>query len=289
MFGYVRAYKPELKVRDYEIYKAVYCTLCRKLGRSYGLFARLTLSYDFTFLALIHSGLKETCGGFDKRRCAFNPFKKCSYCKDDQDFELPSAAAMIMLYYKILDNIADNRGIKRLFYKLVLPIFNMARKKAEQKYPQIARVVGSYIDNQTIVEKQYSGNLDLASEPTAAALSQIFAMCGDTKDKRQLERLGYCIGKWVYLLDAAADLETDIKRGNFNPLAFEYNRETDPLYYAKLKIEPVLNVCISEAAKAFELLDVKKYKSILENIIYLGLKNSQMYIFKKESFNERPL
>ena len=53
MFGYVKAYKPELKVRDYEQYKAVYCSLCKTLGREYGLFARLTLSYDFTFAALL--------------------------------------------------------------------------------------------------------------------------------------------------------------------------------------------------------------------------------------------
>lgn len=69
MFGYVKAYKPELKVRDYEQYKAVYCSLCKTLGREYGLFARLTLSYDFTFAALLRLALSGECPGFHKSRC----------------------------------------------------------------------------------------------------------------------------------------------------------------------------------------------------------------------------
>ena len=46
----------------------------------------------------------------------------------------------------------------------------------------------------------------------------------------------------------------------------------------KEKIKPQLYFCINEGAKAFELLDIKKYKSILGNIIYLGLEDT----FKKE-------
>ena len=58
MFGYIRIAKPELKVKEYEMYKAIYCSLCRELGRSYGFLSRLTLSYDFTFLALLNMSLK---------------------------------------------------------------------------------------------------------------------------------------------------------------------------------------------------------------------------------------
>ena len=58
MFGYIKADKPEMKIKEFEIYKAVYCSLCKELGKSYGLLARLTLSYDFTFLALLNMALK---------------------------------------------------------------------------------------------------------------------------------------------------------------------------------------------------------------------------------------
>ena len=68
MFGYIRVDKSELKIKDYEMYKAVYCTLCRKLGRKYGILSRLTLSYDFTFLALLNMSLKNSCDMIERKR-----------------------------------------------------------------------------------------------------------------------------------------------------------------------------------------------------------------------------
>ena len=114
LFGYVRIEKAELKVKEFEMYKAVYCSLCKNLGRKYGILSRFTLSYDFTFLALLQLSLKDGCDQIKKGRCAFNPLKKCNYCKDSEAFDLPSAAAMIMLYYKLKDNLADEKGFKKL-------------------------------------------------------------------------------------------------------------------------------------------------------------------------------
>lgn len=53
MFGYVRPVRPELKCRDFDLYQATYCGLCRCLRRRYGLLAPMFLNYDFTFLALL--------------------------------------------------------------------------------------------------------------------------------------------------------------------------------------------------------------------------------------------
>ena len=54
MFGYVTAYKPELKIKDYEAYKGVYCTLCKEMGKEYGLLSRFLLSYDGAFYVLTY-------------------------------------------------------------------------------------------------------------------------------------------------------------------------------------------------------------------------------------------
>ena len=80
MFGYVRPQKSELRVREYEAYRAVYCSLCRQLGKSYGMFARMTLSYDCTFFALWLMALHKKCLGFREGRCVVNPLKKCGAC-----------------------------------------------------------------------------------------------------------------------------------------------------------------------------------------------------------------
>lgn len=274
MFGYIRAAKPELKVRELELYKAVYCSLCRKLGKSYGFLSRFTLSYDFTFLALLQLGLTPGCDSFERKRCAFNPLKKCNYCKNSSALEMPSAAAMIMLYYKLADDISDERGLKRLGYRVLKPIFSSAHKKAARAFPELEKILAEYIFAQNALEADSCTELDRAADPTAQALAEIFALCSEEQSqKRVLQRLGYCLGRFIYLLDAVCDFEADMKSGSYNALKGEGSLEK-----ARLRIEPQLYFCINEAGKAFELLKLYKYEAILGNIIYLGLEET----FKKE-------
>ena len=273
MFGYIKADKPELKVREFETYKAVYCTLCRTLGRRYGFLSRLTLSYDFTFLALLQLSLNEPNVCIERKRCAFNPFKKCNYCKDDSALQMPAAAAMIMLYYKLADNIADERGLKKLAYFILKPFFAIPRKRAARTYPEIESTVADFIAQQNELEKQNCRELDRVADPTAKALSKILALCSeDEMQKRVLERLGYCLGRYIYLLDAACDIEKDIKSGSYNVLSYE--AQGDIKKYVKERISPQLYFCINEAGKAFELLELKRFKPILANIIYSGLEKT---------------
>ena len=75
MFGYVRPFQPELKCRDYDLYRATYCGLCRCLRRRYGLVAPMFLNFDFTFLALLLWEPEDRfvpCRG----RCHGNPLVK---------------------------------------------------------------------------------------------------------------------------------------------------------------------------------------------------------------------
>ncbi len=277
MFGYIRAAKEEMKVKEFESYKAVYCSLCRELGKSYGLISRFTLSYDFTFLAVLNMALKDSCCEVERKHCAFNPLKKCNYCKETNDLKMPSAAAMIMLYYKIKDNIADEKGLKKLGAYGLLPVFKFAHKKAKRDFSEIEEIIAEYISLQNKLESENCDSLDKAADPTAKALAKIFMLCSEDEiQKRVLERLGYCMGRYIYLLDAACDLEEDVKKNSYNVLKKELSGDIKE--YKKKRVEPQLYFCCNEAGKAFELLNIKKFKTILGNIIYLGLEET----FKKE-------
>ncbi len=270
MFGYIKAYKPELRLKEWEMYKAVYCTLCKHLGKKYGIFSRFTLSYDFTFLCMLNMSLKDCDIDVTRKSCAFNPLKRCNYCKGaDDDFDFPAAAAMIMVYYKLLDNIADEKGIKKIGYQIIKPLFSGAHKKASQSFPDIEQIIKAYILEQDKLEKAGCDNLDEAANPTATALSRLFMMCADDElNKRALERLGYCMGRYIYITDALSDYNDDIKRGRYNPL------KNDKNYHERAKIQ--IDACITEAIKAFELIDIKRFKNILGNIIYLGLEQKEL-------------
>ena len=67
-----------MRIKEYEFYKAVYCSLCKEMGKTYGVFSRFTLSYDFTFYALLNMALKTDSCDIVKKACTCNPLKKCS-------------------------------------------------------------------------------------------------------------------------------------------------------------------------------------------------------------------
>lgn len=284
MLGYVMVHKPEMKVKEFEIYNAIYCGLCRHLGRTYGALSKLCLNYDFTFLALLSAALRDGCDGYEQKMCRANPLKKCTYCKNDGDFQDYAAAVCVSLCdMKLLDNATDSAGLKSLVFKFLRLFSKKWRKKACKSYPELENILKEYQSGQAMAEADENCSLDKAAEPTAKALSCIFAAISpDEKHRFVLERMGYCIGKWVYLCDVADDIEKDIKKGNFNPIKAEARKAENPKKYAEQRLNPVMNVCFVECGKYSELLEFKKYKPIVDNIIYDGLKNRQAKIFKEE-------
>lgn len=268
MFGYIKPFKPELRIKEYELYRAYYCSMCKTLGKSYGIFARFTLNYEFVFLALLMASLNANECPTKQGRCPFNPLKKCNFCtQSGTELDFAAGAAMLLLYYKLLDNLRDEKALKKLKYLVLKPKVTACYKKAKQKYPQLNELFSEYDTAQQKVENENTTSLDAAAEPTAKMLGSLFEMCSpEPNNKRVLNRLGYCIGRYIYILDAAADLEKDIKTGSYNPLKTYENAldtATKQLYLS-----------INEAQMAFELLKICKFKNILGNIISLGLEDT---------------
>ncbi len=271
LFGYIRVGKPELKIKEFEMYKAVYCSLCKRLGKDYGIFSRFALSYDFTFTALIELALADSFCGVKRKSCTFNPFKKCSYCVNDEHFALSSAALIILGYYKIQDDIKDEKGFNKLSAKFKKLLFNNPYKKAKKAFPEIDDISKEYFFNQQKAEKNEKTTLDDAAEPSSIMLEKLLPMCArDEKDKKVLSFLGRLMGRYIYLLDCLVDRQRDIKKGSFNPLSEMDEKE------AKEKIKAQLYIVINEAKNTFELLNIKRFKNILGNIIYVGLEDTML-------------
>ena len=278
LFGYIQPKREELKIKEFELYKAVYCSLCKVLGKNYGFFARITLSYDFTFLSLLKLALKDGCNNIERKTCVYNPLKKCNFLKEpSNDLDYPAAAAAILLYFKMLDNINDEKGLKKIVFKLMATLYKPSYKKAKSKHQELSALVEDYILYQTKLENENCDNIDLIAEPTAKLLGNIFKSL-DKSQENQLYHLGYNMGKWIYLTDCLADIEDDFKKKKFNPLLTCGNTKE----YAENRLRNVLDFCEVEAAKAFELLKIYKYKDILGNIIYLGLDNSRENVLKEK-------
>ena len=277
MFGYIRPFKPELKIREYEVYNSVYCGLCHTLRKRYGLPARFLLSYDATFLALLRLSLADNCSGLLKKRCIVSPLKKKTCCRITDETNFCADVSAVVFYYKLKDNLRDSGFLKKLPYALLLPVFSFIHRKASENSPEMENRVRSYIASQTEAETRKTASIDEAAEPTAKLVSYLVS-CGakNEKESRILRRFGYFLGRWVYLADAADDIRDDLKSGNYNPFAagFQIGRFED-FFGHREKVKMLLNSCVYEMCAAYELLDRGRFDSILRNVIYLGLPDIQ--------------
>lgn len=281
MFGYLQIHKDELKVKEYEAYKSVYCGLCKQLGKDYSFLSRLILSYDCTFYAIMLMSLKRTCTGFKDGRCTFNPLKKCKFakCRDDA-FGKAAALSVISAYYKVLDDISDSGFIRKTACKILKPIFRIWQKKAAKRYPEIEKTVSGMMKNQQKVEKDPYATIDSAADPTAKMLSDLLALEAENEtQERILREFGYHLGRWVYLIDAADDYEKDKKRNTFNPfIASDIN---DQEYICS-----VLSQSLARAYDAYNLLDIIDFKPIIENTLIYGLPNKQNAVLRLNTQQE---
>lgn len=281
MFGYIKPFKPELKVAEFDTFQAVYCGLCKELSHVFGPFASLTLSYDFTFVATLSIALTNQAAEFAPCRCVANPLKKKACLLPCDDLQLSASAAMLMMYYKVKDDIADSGFFGKLRGYTLLPFAAHARKKAMMLYGDLDEILAKAIMGQKQIEDAHSKSIDRAADPTAAALGKIFErMTENDRAKIILNRLGYLIGRYVYFSDALDDLESDLKKGGYNPFLMKFEGEEKSLDFIKEYATGVLNITVGEIPPAYELLTLHRYKPILDNIIYLGLHHEMKVILQ---------
>lgn len=281
MFGYIKPHKSELKIKEYEMYKGIYCSLCKQLGKSYGFFSRFLLNYDFTFLAICLLASQKTESQFIKSHCSFCYSKKCVCCKlPNSVLDYCAAISLIVAYYKIEDNFKDGSIFEKILCGIALPYMKHTSKKASKRYPEVADYIKTQLDIQENIEKNNPTSVDMASDSTAKALGNIFSFMYDVSQKKIAYRFGYCLGRFIYICDALDDLEKDIKSGNYNPFLME-NKNPD---FKKIRNSSlnILYTTADELAKAYELIDFHRYKSILDNIVYYGLDDSIYKVLRKD-------
>ena len=267
MFGYIRTDRPELLVKEDTLYKAVYCSLCKTLGRRYGISARLFLSYDATFITLFSSAVNNDGLELYKTRCSLNKCKKCNMCRGSEEFENYAAdISVILTYYKILDNIRDSTFFKALLYRFILLFIIPLHNKAKRLAPDTEKAAKLFVKRQAEAESDPDVTPDKAADPTALFGEYVFSNIPGGEDQAEaLCYFGRCIGRYIYLIDAFDDLPDDKKNGVFNPY-INHPATTE-------EISGDLYLTASMAADALKEIRLSKHKDIIENIICRGITN----------------
>ncbi len=277
MYGYLRIHAPELKVREQEYYRAVYCGLCRTMGKCTGQCSRMTLSYDFTYFALVRMALTGNHPAVKARRCPVHPLRKRPMAEPTDDLALCAYMSAILAHHKVRDDLRDEQGMKRTAATAVAPFVGSFRRRALKRgYREADSAVAEAMQALCELEAARPPSVD---EP-ATLFGELMALLlahGLTGNEAKLARkIGLHVGRWVYILDAADDFSEDVKKGRYNPLACLY---ADPAMTElpdrkKQELRTALLAELMELECAFDLLDTSDnpdMDGILRNILYLGM------------------
>ena len=125
----------------------------------------------------------------------------------------------------------------------------------------------------------------MAAENFGEILGEALSIGCDGILKRTVYEIGRNIGKWVYIIDALDDIDTDEKKGNYNPFLLVFGSADEAKKQGDMIKTAMLNI-LSDCDKAFALLENSDSGvcNILTNIIRLGNVETIDRILKKNGF-----
>ncbi len=272
MFGYVTAARGELRVAEYEFYRAAYCGLCRANGRCTGQCSRMALSYDFTFLALVRMALVGEEPSFKKAWCLAHPFGRRAVMLPNNTLDFCARAAGILIYHKLRDDIDDERGAKRLRARLALPFASAARRRAKKKLSGLDGRVSEHLLRLAEIEGRREPTVDLPATVFGELVADILSEGLEGTSASLARLIGLHIGKWIYIADALDDYESDREAGRYNPFSLMWIDGIDE--NARQGILAAMTGELADAESGFDLLDLDRrgrLGGVIKNIIYCGM------------------
>ena len=272
VFGYVKPVVSELLVKENEFYRATYCGVCRAMKKYTGTLSNALLTYDSVFLALVRMAyIPDSELGSKMRRCIAHPLKRRNMLNDNSALEYTARAFGILSYYKMKDDLSDEKLGKRLLVSLARPVGSHAEKKAD--LTPLSELASEKLDAITALEKANAASVDEPAHLFGELLGEFFAFGLDGEAQIVTRQVGYHLGKFIYAADAAEDYDEDLKKGRYNPYVLIYGG--NPLTQENkesIKRALILECHALEAAINFIPFGKKiTVENIVRNIIYLGL------------------
>ena len=261
MFGYVVMNKPEIRFKDFDLYRSFYCGLCRELREKYGISGQITLTYDMTFVVVLLSALYEPPTQKGTTRCVIHPVCRQPVRKNAAT-EYGADMNVLLTYYKCMDDWEDEKKFAALGYGKILQRKN---NRLSRRYPEKAEKIRKLLEKLSQMEKAGETDIDKMSGCFGQIMEEIFAWKTDVWEG-SLRRMGFYLGKFIYILDAYDDVEKDVKNGNYNPFAEKYIMKG-----FDEQVRQLLIMMMAQTCREFEKLPIIKYTDILRNILYSGV------------------
>ena len=285
MFGYVTPYKMELKIKDYEMFKAYYCGLCISIKNNFSNLCRMSLNYDMTFLGILLDSLECSKHKYVVTKCIAHPMKKKPKVIDNKALDYAAFCNVALVYYKLLDDYNDDNSLNKKFISMYIKKF--INKSKEDLSPLLVNIEENIKKLSSLEKSQDIISIDELSDPFASLTAFIISYYYKNEDfYDNLYNLGYNLGRWIYIIDAYDDLKEDMEKHKFNAINKAFN--TENLSYENLiaqqvnRIEFNLLMSANTTVEALNKLPINKNEDLLFNILQLGLMN-KIEIIKSRS------
>lgn len=228
MFGYIRPAERELRVREAEYYRAVYCGICVAEGRLCGQLSRFTLSYDSVFIAALRSAVTGKQPEIVSRRCPAHPFCRRKAATGDPSVDAAALSCVLLACGKLNDDISDETRGRRFAARLAKLFLHGAEKRADKLAGSIAEDIreqlGALAEAERACLATGCASIDIPAEICGKMTGDAAAAGLDGNEARIVRSAAAAVGRWLYCVDAADDLAEDIKRGRFNPIFRLYGK-----------------------------------------------------------------
>lgn len=260
MFGFVTASYKELNKDQQSRYNAVYCGICRQIRLRASQTARLALSYDMAFLALLLMSLYEPEETSGSRACALHPVHPRPWV-DNEYIQYAADMNVALAYYKAQDDWQDDQSLPA---RLKTGMFSKNYGEIEVRYPRQCKAIADCIARINTLEKENCSNPDLPAGAFGELMGEILVYREDLWAPT-LRAMGMALGRFIYLGDAAVDYCRDKRKGKYNPYLAMETGEDWPRW------EEYLVLAMGRCTAEFEKLPLVQDKPVLDNILYSGV------------------
>lgn len=260
MFGFVTASLKELDKGQKTRYTSIYCGICRQIRIRASHTARLALSYDMAFLALLLMSLYEPEETSGERACALHPIKPRVWV-DNEFIQYAADMNVALAYHKAADDWQDDKTVSARMMGSIL------RKNYEEiaaRYPRQCKAVEDCIREINHLEKENCPNPDLPAGAFGTLMAELLVYQEDIWAPT-LRQMGMALGRFIYLADAMADYRKDKRKKKYNPF-IAMGMEED-----WSKWDEILVLTMSRCTAQFEKLPLVQDKQLLDNILYSGV------------------
>ena len=281
MFGYVLPDKPNMFVKDFTLYRAFYCGLCKTIGKKCSQAMRFTTNYDMTFFAALLHAVRGEQATIKNEVCILNPFKKKSVVAVDRSMIDAMNFNTILGHWKLVDDIEDKGGVLRKFLDSVM--IKRHYRKACKAMPEVAAAVEKGYRGLAEREREKCASLDLAAHPFAQMMKECTRLILADDYQDAIGDMMYCIGKWVYFADAIDDVEEDAKKDEYNCMLVGYDFKDRETFISDRK--DMITFALEDSCRgineAFDRVTLKAFEGVITNIIWYGLREKTAELLRR--------